>query len=455
MKEKIVIIGAGSQVFTRGLVMDMMRLNMDVDLFLVDINRQTMEAITKLTRKMVEARKASINITGTMDRKEVLKDATVVISTIGVGGRRAWEQDVWIPRKYGIYQPVGDTAMPGGTSRALRMIPAMVDIARDVLDLAPDALFINYANPMSVVCRGVRKATGADMIGLCHAVEEGYQYLAEALKVKRESLTFNSVGINHLTWINRVFMDGKDMMPELMKTAAEQTGNVDIENLGAHWSEMGEKERDQLSQQPFSWKLLQTFGAFPTPMDRHVTEFFPHLFQGEKCYHSKTLGIDAYSFEKTIEYGDKEFDEMFKYADSGEPLPKSYYIDDEDEDHELVMDIIKCIRENKTETFSANLPNKGQVPNLPADAIVEIQAKTSSNGLTPVDQHDFPNSLAATLSTRFLWIETIVEAALEGSRDKFIQALVLDGSVTSIDMAAKMADEFLEAQKEYLPQFSC
>ena len=116
---------------------------------------------------MIVATGASIVLKTAVDRKAVLKGATVVVTTIGVGGRRAWEQDVFIPRKFGLYYPVGDTSGPGGTSRALRMVPAMVDIARDVLDLAPDALFINYANPMAVICRAVHKATGADMIGLC------------------------------------------------------------------------------------------------------------------------------------------------------------------------------------------------------------------------------------------------------------------------------------------------
>ena len=118
-----------------------------------------------------------------LDRKDVLKGATVVITTIGVGGRRAWEQDVFVPRKYGIYMPVGDTVGPGGTSRALRMIPDMVDIARDVLDLAPDALFFNYANPMSPVCRGVLKATGAKMVGLCHGTIDTARWIAKLLDV--------------------------------------------------------------------------------------------------------------------------------------------------------------------------------------------------------------------------------------------------------------------------------
>ena len=164
---KIVIIGAGSAMFTIGVVSDLITAGLATELGLVDIDPEALEIAHKLTQKMIEARKAAIRLTATTDRRKVLEDATVVIATIGVGGRRAWEQDVFIPRKYGISMPVGDTVGPGGTSRAMRMIPAMVSIAQDVIELAPEALFFNYANPMSPACYAVQQATGALVIGLC------------------------------------------------------------------------------------------------------------------------------------------------------------------------------------------------------------------------------------------------------------------------------------------------
>src|SRR5688572_14392479 len=136
MSERIVLIGAGSAVFTRGLVADLIRLGIKADLALVDIDPHALHVAEALTRKMIEVQKSPIHVRGSTNRRDVLKDATAVICTVGVGGRRAWEQDVFIPRKYEIFAPVGDTVGPGGSSRALRMIPAMVDIARDVLELA-------------------------------------------------------------------------------------------------------------------------------------------------------------------------------------------------------------------------------------------------------------------------------------------------------------------------------
>lgn len=170
MRERIVLIGAGSAVFTRGLVSNLLHSKLEADLALVDISEEALEVAEKLTQKMIEARNADVRLSTSTDRRDVLKGASVVICTVGVGGRRAWERDVLIPRKYGIYQAVGDTVMPGGASRALRMIPAMVDIAKDVLDLAPSALFFNYGNPMGPNCRAIWKATGASLAGLCHGV---------------------------------------------------------------------------------------------------------------------------------------------------------------------------------------------------------------------------------------------------------------------------------------------
>ena len=184
MREKVVLIGAGSTMFMRGLLRDLIHRQWDAEVSLVDTDPKALSFAAGLARKMIEARRASLKLSCSTDRRDVLAGATAVITTIGVGGRRAREFDVCIPRKYGIYQTVGDTVMPGGTSRVLRMVPPMVQIAEDVLDLAPQALFFNYSNPMSAVCRGVRKATRADIVGLCHSVCQTHRYLAHTLGVR-------------------------------------------------------------------------------------------------------------------------------------------------------------------------------------------------------------------------------------------------------------------------------
>ena len=430
MKEKIVLIGAGSASFTRGLVADIIRRNNETELALVDIDPTALNIAERLTRKMIASGRAPITLSASTDRRDVFPGATAIICTVGVGGRRAWEQDVFIPRRHGIYMPVGDTVGPGGTSRALRMIPAMVDVAKDVLDLAPNALFFNYGNPMAPVCRAIRKATGANVIGLCHGVFHVAEYLADVLGLPRADLHYAAVGYNHLTWFTEVRAHGKDMLPKLRELAQPKSSSDD---------------------NPFSWHLFTLFGAFPAVLDRHVTEFFPQFFR-EGRYYGKTLGVEAFSFEETIAWGDSSHNETCEIALSDQALPTDY-LERLSGEHEQVIDIIQSIRNESGEVYSVNLPNTGQVPNLPADVIVESPAIADGAGLRPIAQPALPAGLVGTLATRFQWVETTVEAALEGSREKFIQALVLDGAANSLQQATELADELLAAQHAYLPNF--
>jgi len=438
-REKIVLVGAGSAMFTRGLVVDLIGRGWEADLALVDTSAEALAVAEGLTRKMLEARGAPVRLSASVDRRDVLDGATAVICTIGVGGRRAWEADVFIPRKHGIFQPVGDSVMPGGTSRALRMIPAMVDIAKDVLDLAPEALFFNYGNPMTPVCRAVRKATGAPVVGLCHGVFGVAYTLADLLGVTRAELEYTAVGLNHLTWFTGVGHEGKDLMPRLREIAREQLAAA-------------AKDPDTVQRNRFTWELLDVFGAFPAVGDRHTSEFFPQFFR-EGRYYGKTLGVDAFSFEDTIAQGDRIFERMREDALSRGPLAADYF-EQFGGEHEQVLDIIQSLRTDNGKVYSANLPNTGQVPNLPAEAVLESPAAARDGRLEPLPQTPLATGIAGILAGRLGWCETVVDAALEGSRTKFIQALVLDGAVPSLAAATQLADELVTAHAAYLPRFS-
>jgi len=437
--EKLVLIGAGSVSFTRGLVADALAAWPEGRLALVDVDRHALEAATGLARKMVAGRGVSWEVDASTDRTEVLEGATAVICTVGVGGRRAWEQDVFIPRKYGIFQPVGDSVGPGGSSRALRMIPAMVAVARDVLDLAPDALFFNYSNPMAPVCRAIRKATDAPVVGLCHGVNHTARYLAGALGVATTQLTYNAVGMNHLTWFTEVRVDGVDAMPRLQEIAERRV------------AEGARSPSAAVAASPFSWHLLRVFGAFPAVLDRHVVEFFPQFFRGGNYYGGK-LGVDAYSFEETIAGGDHGFEEMRRDAFSEDALPASYYAPSGGE-HEQVVNIISNLRRGTGAVFSVNLPNGGRIASWPTESIIEGPARTDRSEFRLLEQEKLPPGIAGALATRLQWVEVIVEAALQRKRDAFVQALALDGWVDSLDMAATLADELLRAQAPFLGRF--
>ena len=444
---KIVLIGAGSAMFTIGVVSDLIKAGIKAELALVDIDPIALDTAKKLSEKMIHSGKSSIKLNAGTERRKLLRGATAVITTIGVGGRRAWEQDVFIPRKYGIFMPVGDSVGPGGTSRALRMIPAMVDIARDVIDLAPDALFFNYANPMAPICHAVNAVTGASVVGLCIGTWEAIQYLSKTLKIETSELSFNAAGINHLTWFSEIYANGRDARPKLKDHAHRVVENtlfaVDQANAGMASIPHCGKPFESSFDHPFSWQCLDWFDAFPAPMDRHVTEFFPQLFR-DGSYYGKTLGIDEFSFEETIRFGDKIYDDMRATA----------YLDKQSGEQEQVVEIIQAILDNEKKVFFANLPNTGQAPNLPKSMIVETPALTDGLGIHAIQQSSLPIAAAGVVAARFAWIQVVTEAAMEGNRGKFIQALILDGAVQSPDTALRLAEELILAHSAYLPKFN-
>ncbi|HUT35197.1 MAG TPA: hypothetical protein VNE39_17030 [Planctomycetota bacterium] len=451
MSSKYVLIGAGSVSFTRGLVADIIRTGKEVELGLVDIRPEALDVAEKLVAKMVAAKGAPVRIAASLDRRDLLPGAHAVICTVGVGGRRAWANDITIPRKHGVFQPVGDTAMPGGLSRALRMIPAMVAVAKDVLDLCPQALFFNYGNPMTAVCRAIRKATGANVVGLCHGVLGVAQYLAGFLKVPFKEVTYTAVGLNHMTWFTEFRHKGRDAWPAVRAEVAKRLG-AEPDRLLDAFAALGDgPEALAKIDNPFSWHLFALFGAFPAVLDRHAIEFFPQLTRGG-AYYGKTLGVDVFSMEDTIERGDRAYEQMRRVALGQEPLPDAY-LGSGGGEHEQVISIIDSVDTDAGRIYSANLPNRGQVTNLPPEAILESPAIADASGLRPIGLGELPSGLAATLASRIAVIETIVDAALKGDRGLFIQALVAEGSVGSLAKAQLLAADLLAAHAEHLPQF--
>ena len=453
---KIVLVGAGSAMFTQGLVADLI-LTPELgpwELGLVDIDPEALETAEGLSRRMVEARDAGIAVHASTDRREILPDADVVVATIGVGGRRAWETDVFIPRQYGIYQPVGDSVMPGGVSRSMRMIPALVDIAADVAALCPDALFVNYSNPLTANCWAVRQATGVPVVGLCHGTFHVERQLASFIGAPPEEISSLFVGLNHLTFVFDLRWKGRDAFPlARARLAAEGGDSADLDDIGRQFPEMGApSESFRAADNPFSWSLFETYGAYPAVNDRHVVEFFPERFPNGQ-YHGKTLGVDVFSIESTIAHGDEIYARMRARALGREPLDEQLFARAVGE-HEQLLDILGAIAGDTRKIFSVNLPNCGAVPNLPDDAVLELPAAATATGLRPLQILDFPDPLAAIVTRKLAATRLTVEAALSGDRNLFVEALLADGAVTDPEMARKMGDELLEAHRDDLPQFA-
>ena len=452
---KFVLIGAGSTVFTQRLVSDLI-LSGEADrweLALVDIDPVTLDAVDRLVRKMLAFKKVSFPIVSTTKRREVLKDANFVVTTIAVGGRRGWELDVQIPRKHNIFQPVGDTVMPGGISRAMRMIPQMVAIAEDIADLCPDAYFLNYSNPMTAICRAVRLKTGVPVSGLCHGVHYVEGLLAGLLGIPESSISTFGVGLNHLTFLTKILCDGKDAMPQLRAKMNEQRPLASQEIRDKkEWPNGVTGRAIRYSDDPFAWSIFDRYGVLPVAMDRHITEFYPERFpQGQ--YYSHTLGVNAFPIDARIALGDQWFDEMLAVAKSPDPLPVSYFENVPGESEQLV-DIMKSLLFDKRGVFSVNLPNRGAVPNLPADAVLEMPAVAGGAGFMGLSSPPLHPALTAKLLAKIAAIEVTVEAALTGSFDLFVEALLTDGAVSDPDKAAALARNLIDAHKMHLPQFA-
>lgn len=451
-RKTLVLIGAGSAVFTQGLVADMI-LSPDLgpwELRLVDIDPEALETAEKLASKMLEHQGADIILRASTERKELLPGADIVVTTIGVGGRRAWEEDVFIPRKYGIFQPVGDTVMPGGISRAMRMIPALVEIAKDVKTLCPNATFINYSNPMTANCWAIRKATGRSVIGLCHGVFHVERELAEFMGVPPKDVTSLYAGINHLTFIYDLRFKGRDAWPLIRARLASERGEA--VNPNAIFPDVELKESDlKAADEPFAFSILERYGAYPAVGDRHITEFFPERFP-KGAYYGKTLGVNAFSFEGTIKDGDETYAEMRAQALGEKSLDKSIFERAEGE-HEQLLEILRSFANDSRRVFSVNLPNNGAVPNLPAEAVLELPAVATATGLRPLQLPDFSEPLAAIITRKLSATLLTVEAALQGDRKLFAEALLADGAVTDVNVANQLRDELLEAHKRYLPNF--
>jgi alpha-galactosidase len=430
---KLTIIGAGSAMFTQGLVADAIAnpAGQSWEIALVDIEPRILEAMRKLCARMVAASGADIRISASTDRRELLAGSDYVVTTIGVGGRRAWEQDVFIPRRYGVFQPVGDSVLPGGISRAMRMIPALVDIVRDAVALCPGATLINYANPMTMNCLGVRRATGLTITGLCHGTWHTEAQLASFAGLPREEVSSLAVGLNHLAFLYDFRHRGEDAWPRVRERLARQDPAVPPE-------------------EPFCWELFASYGAFAAPGDRHVTEFFPERFPGGR-YYGRTLGVDAYSLEQVIDLGDRIFAEVLASGDR--PAGAEGLLSRSSGEHEQLMDIIGALERDSRAVFSVNLPNRGAVAGLPDDAVLELPAAATGRGFIPLRITDFPAPLAALLGRHIGIAELTVEAALRGDRTLFVEAVLQSACLPEPGRAAALVDEMLAAQRAYLPQF--
>lgn len=448
----LVLIGAGSAVFTRGLLADLISAR-DLgswEIRLVDTAAEPLAKAVGLAEKMIAARGVadSISVTGSTERRDVLPGADFVVTCVGVGGRPGWQLDHEICMRHGIFQPVGDSVMPGGISRLLRTTPVLVEIARDVVELAPNAFFFNYSNPMTANVMAMAKwADATDVVGLCHGMHHVQHHLAAFIDKPFDETSTLYAGINHLTFIYDFRWNGRDAWPLVRaKVDRELAEPADPDDLGDIFND-GTKAWNN----PFSWEIFRRYGAFPAAEDRHVTEFFPERWAGGK-YYGKTLGVDAFSVPEILEWGENRYQSMVAQADGTVPLDETIFERSTGEQEQLIA-IIRSVLNDSRQMFSCNVLNNGALPQLPDDAALEIPGVATARGIRPIAVPDLSAPLIAILARRLTSVYLANEAAMTGNRDLAVEAVIADGAVTDPDAAARLTDDLIAGQLQHLPRF--
>lgn len=436
-----VLIGAGSTVFTPGLLRDIAssRAFEDYTVHLVDLDGEAAETMAAVGRRIAERYGSGVRIEAHTDRRAALRGARFVVTTIAVGAAGGWRADLEIPARYGIRQTVGDSVGPGGVLRALRHVPELVAIARDVADLAPDAWLINYSNPLTANVRAITDQTGVRAIGLCHGTMHTKSALAQALGLDPGDVHTVFAGLNHLCWLLDIRSGDTDLYPRLRELVEARAGGPDAPS-----------SRTEGPHAAVSADLMRTFGRYPAPGDRHVAEFFPgYLSPGDSG--DLPWGLQG-GQDMTFEYiGDKGrlWDDLRAQADGAIPVRVSA-----DQEAERVVSIAAAlIGDRDTVEPAVNLPNDGKIPNLPATAVVEAPAVVGADRITGLGIGPLPPAIAAVLTARAGQQELTVRAAVTGERATAIQALTLDPLVGDARTATAILDDAVLAHAPFLDGF--
>jgi len=440
---KIAIIGAGSVVFTRNLCNDILLTPalQDSTIALMDIDPDRLAQARNLANAIVEQRSADAQVEATTERRQAVQDADYIITTFQQGGLDAYELDIKIPQRYGVEQCVGDTLGPGGVFRALRTIPVLLDLCDDMDAVAPDALLLNYVNPMAANCWAVDAATGRPCVGLCHSVQHTRELLAGWVDVPYDEVVFECAGINHQAWFLAFRRGEEDLYPQV-------------------WEAI---ERPEVyAQEPVRIELMETFGYFVTESSGHASEYVPYFRKTAEMVNEdlvprfkdhvnhwfdfgRTGGYLRFCFERFAEYQE----EYRQLLEGIKELPA-------ERTREYGSYIVEAMETNEPTRIHGNVPNQGLIDNLPQGCCVEVPCLVDGNGIQPTKVGALPPQLAAVNRTNVNVQALIVEAALSGNVDAVIHAVALDpltAAACTLPQIHEMVDELLEAQAQWLPQF--
>jgi alpha-galactosidase len=453
---KIVIIGAGSMAFTPALLGGFSgdKRYRGATIGLGDVNAEALEIIERLARRVSEEFDLHWMVQASTKRRDVLAGADIVTTAIGVGGLRAWELDVQIPAQHGFIQPVADTSGPGGLGRALRHIPVLVGIARDMEALCPQATLYNFSNPLTVITQAVNKLSKVRCIGLCIGVDLTWNHLCRVLGVDKARTSIVAGGINHCHWILDLRLDGEDAFPVLSAALDEVDGNPEaMSALRRKYAALGERPLEPFKgAEPVCTALYRQLGYYPGPGDFHVVEFLPQFtplaLQGrsEAEFNGAALAGCQRTYPELMR-------KMTAMAERRMPLKEETFGKELAWEHTQLLDILASQQDNLGKVFYVNLPNRGYVHNLPEGAVVETPVRVDAGGLHPFALGDLPLPILSILARKVATLDLIIEAAMEGSRRKAMQAFINDPYCTDMAVGARMVNDLIDAELAYLPAF--
>jgi alpha-galactosidase len=429
---KIVLIGAGSHVFSRNLITDIISYPelRGSTITLMDIAQEPLDMVTAFAKKIVSQHGFNTKIESTTNRREALKDADYVIVTIQVGGTKASLRDLAITTKYGVNEAVSDTVGPGGVFYAARNIPVIMDICRDMEELCPHAWLLNYCNPMAMITWSVSDYTHIKNIGLCHSIPHTAGELAKYMGVPVNEVSYWVAGINHMAWFLELKWKGQDAYPllrEKFKDPAVYSGPK------AHWA----------GADVVRAEIFKAFGYYVSESSIHMSTYVPYFRKRPEMI--EQFKLNSLSFDRYMAERKKDEDIFHEQLTTKDVLPIKH-------SGEYGSIIIHSLETGAPSRFNGNVLNTGLITNLQNGCCVEVPCLTDKEGIHPCYVGELPPQLAALNRTNINLQEMAVRGIHEKDKTKIFQAILLDpltSAALTIDEIRNMVDELFAAEKEY------
>ena len=435
--KKFAFIGAGSLGFTRKLVRDILTFPAfkDAEIYLMDIDSERLDYVRQACEKIVEVGKYPAKIVATQNRIEALRNADGVVCTVLAGDVNVWRNDIEIPKKYGVDINVGDTRGPAGIFRMLRTMPLMLDICKDINKYCPNATFLNYTNPMAMLCNGMQKKyPNIKVTGLCHSVQGTISMLADWINADINDVTYTCAGVNHQAFYLDIKINGEDAYPKLKEAI---------------------KDPEIYNHEIVRNNMFEHLGYYVTESSGHNSEY-------NAWYRKRQDLIEKYCIDGTgWNPGEYAFimNEYLSRKDTWRDEIKEFMADENIDltvGNEYASYIFNAIfGDNKSFVFNGNVQNDGIIQNLPYECCVEVPVLASKGKLSPMNVGKLPEHLAIMINTTARCEELAVEGFLAGDKEKIFHAIAFDpltSAVLSLDEIEIMVNEMFEANKEYLKE---